>query len=388
MNKYTLPISELNTGDIKTPCYLYDMALLRQTLCEAQKAASAHRLYCVHFAMKANSERPILEEARKAGLGVDTVSGGEIKLALECGFEPSKIVYAGVGKSDAEIDLALRNGIGCLNVESLEELEVIAQRAQAMHKKAPVALRVNPNIDAHTHHYITTGLAENKFGIALELLDKAISISEHSEWIELRGLHFHIGSQITTLEPFVILCQRINELQEAYENKGVKFPTINLGGGLGVNYENPDLEPIPDFKSFFDTVAANLKPRPGQEVHFELGRSLTAQCGTLLSRVLYVKHGLEKKFAIIDAGFTDLIRPALYGAHHKIENLSSTSKQTEVYDVVGPVCESSDTFGTDEHLPKTSRGDLMAIRTAGAYGSVMAMQYNCRKLPAIIYLNR
>lgn len=369
---------------VGTPFYFYDMGLLRQTVAAA-RAAAANPMFRIHYAMKANVEIPVLEVMREAGFGIDTVSGGEISRAIDCGFDPARIVFAGVGKSDAEIDLAIEKGIGCFNVESIEELEVIAGRAHALGKKARVALRVNPNIDAHTHHYITTGLAENKFGIALEMLDRAIDIATSSADIDFRGLHFHIGSQITTLRPFEILSERINDLQDRYESRGIRFATINVGGGLGIDYENPDTNPIPDFEGYFSTFSKCLRIREGQEIHFELGRSMVGQCASLITRVLYVKHGLEKQFAIVDAGFTDLIRPALYEARHLIENLTSDATETAIYDVVGPICESSDVFDKDTTLPLTSRGDLLALRSAGAYGSVMAMQYNCRSLPRSVF---
>lgn len=369
---------------VGTPFYFYDMGLLRQTVAAA-RAAAANPMFRIHYAMKANVEIPVLEVMREAGFGIDTVSGGEISRAVDCGFDPARIVFAGVGKSDAEIDLAIEKGIGCFNVESIEELEVIAGRARVLGKKARVALRVNPNIDAHTHHYITTGLAENKFGIALEMLDRAIDIATSSDDIDFRGLHFHIGSQITTLRPFEILSERINDLQDRYESRGIRFATINVGGGLGIDYENPDTNPIPDFEGYFSTFSKCLRIREGQEIHFELGRSMVGQCASLITRVLYVKHGLEKQFAIVDAGFTDLIRPALYEARHLIENLTSDATETAIYDVVGPICESSDVFDKDTTLPLTSRGDLLALRSAGAYGSVMAMQYNCRSLPRSVF---
>jgi len=361
------------------------MSLLHETIDAAHAAASVNQLFKIHYAMKANTERAILETMQKAGFGVDTVSGGEIRLALGCGFDAGKIVFAGVGKSDEEIDLAITAGIGCFNVESLEELEIIAGRAAALGMTARVALRVNPEIDAHTHHYITTGLAENKFGIPMASLGRGINAVLSCPYLQLRGLHFHIGSQITTMKPYEILCERINRLQADYAGRGVEFATINVGGGLGIDYDDPDTNRVPDFKEYFDTFARCLDIRPGQEVHFELGRSLVAQCGSLITKVLYVKQGLEKKFVIVDAGFTDLIRPALYGAHHKIDNMTSGSVETGIYDVVGPVCESSDVFGENVRLPLTKRGDLLAIRSAGAYGSVMAMQYNCRPLPGAVF---
>lgn len=371
------PIGEFEKLD--TPFYYYDMELLRNTLDEVVKYSN-HEGYHVHYAIKANVNKVILNEINNAGLGVDCVSGGEIEAALNAGFDANKIVFAGVGKSDWEIELGLRNDIACFNVESQPELEIIQEIASRMNKVARVALRVNPNIDAHTHHYITTGLSENKFGINLEMLDEIVDKSLSLPNIELMGLHFHIGSQITINEPFILLSKKINELQDKFTSKGIIFKTINVGGGLGIDYDDPDANPIPDFKGYFEAFYNNIKLRKGQELHFELGRSIVGQCGSLITRVLYVKEGTDKKFAIVDAGFTELIRPALYQAHHKIENLTG-SDAIEAYDVVGPICESSDCFGQDEKLPKVKRGDLLALRSAGAYGEIMASQYNCRRLP-------
>lgn len=367
--------------DIRTPFYYYDINLLQATLSSVNKAAD-DPAFRVHYAVKANVNPVILREILSAGFGADTVSGGEIKAALEAGFKAENIVFAGVGKSDEEIEYALREGVGCFNVESEAELEVIEEIAKRESKCAVVALRVNPNIDAHTHHYITTGLTENKFGIDMALLAPLIKRCVESPHIHFKGLHFHIGSQITDLEPYKILCERINDLINEYEAQGIEFESINVGGGLGIDYDSPDENPIPDFKAYFDIFKKYLKVRPGQEVHFELGRSIVAQCGSLITKVLYVKNGLSKRFVIVDGGFTDLIRPALYQAHHKIENITSESDNIETYDVVGPICESSDCFGVDERLKETHRGDLIALRSAGAYGEIMASQYNCRSLPA------
>lgn len=375
------PIAEFEKQ--RTPFYFYDLGLLRKTLDEI-KLHSNYPNYHVHYAIKANVNGVLLEEIRKAGLGVDCVSGGEVETALKAGFAAEKIVFAGVGKSDWEIELGLSHDIACFNVESLPELEVIEEIAAKMGKVAKVALRVNPNIDAHTHHYITTGLAENKFGINLEMLDGIIEAALKMKHVELQGLHFHIGSQITINDPFKLLSEKINELQAKYAEKGVTFKSINVGGGLGIDYEDPNGNPISDFKGYFDTFKKYLKLNEGQELHFELGRSVVGQCGSLITRVLYVKEGTEKKFAIVDAGFTELIRPALYQAHHNIENLTSDG-EVEKYDVVGPICESSDCFGEDEMLPKVKRGDIIALRSAGAYGEIMASQYNCRKLPKSLY---
>lgn len=373
------PLQEFR--DLATPFYFYDLNLLERTLAEIKRTARDDR-FKVHYAVKANANPGILRRIQGAGLGVDAVSGGEIRAALEAGFKSSDIVFAGVGKTDAEIIMALEEGIGCFNVESSAELMVIDEIASGMGRKATVALRVNPDIDAHTHEYITTGLAENKFGINIDRLDSVIELAQSLPSVELTGLHFHIGSQITESEPFVILCEVINRLQDELEKKGINLTLINVGGGLGVDYADPDRHPIPDFESYFKTFRNHLHLRQGQQVHFELGRSVVAQCGSLITRVLYVKEGSSKRFAIVDAGMTDLIRPALYNAHHKIENLSSPEGELHHYDVVGPICESSDVFGTGEMLPAIRRGDFLALRSAGAYGEIMASQYNCRPLPS------
>jgi diaminopimelate decarboxylase len=369
-------------GKLQTPFYCYDIALLKQTL-QYMKETSFDN-YCVHYAIKANANPGVLEYIRNAGLGIDAVSGGEIKAAIDCGFDPAKIVFAGVGKADWEIELALNAGIGCFNVESLAELEIINQLAVAMGKTANIALRVNPNIDAHTHKYITTGLTENKFGISFELLDDIIAKAKAMVGVKLIGLHFHIGSQITINEPFVILCHKINGILDELEAKGIGFQMINVGGGLGIDYDNPDANPIPDFETYFRTFRDNLRLRDGQSLHFELGRAIVAQCGSLISRVLYIKEGVSKKFAIVDAGMTELIRPALYQAHHNFTVLNDAIA-TETYDVVGPVCESSDCFAENETLPRLKRGDLIAIRSAGAYGEVMSSNYNYRHLNQAIF---
>ena len=378
------PVEKLNS--IQTPFYYYDKALLQQTLDAINAEAGKYEGYKVHYAVKANVDPALLGIVNASGLGCDCVSGGEVERCLMSGFAPSKIVFAGVGKADWEINMALDANIACFNVESEPELEVIDALAGAKGKMANVALRVNPNVDAHTHKYITTGLSENKFGISMEMLDEVVDKALELRNINLIGLHFHIGSQLLEFEPFEMLCSRINDLQDRFEARGVTFKTINVGGGLGVDYVNPDENPIPDFATFFATYNKYFKLRPGQELHFELGRAVVCQCGSLISRVLYVKKGLNKQFVILDAGMSDLIRPALYQAHHKIENITSTSAETETYDVVGPICESSDCFGTDEVLPVTKRGDLVALRSAGAYGQIMASNYNCRKIPASVVL--
>ena len=366
--------------DLRTPFYYYDTELLRKTLQAIKQETEKHEAWNVHYAVKANANPKLLRIIREAGLGVDCVSGGEIEASIKAGFSPSKIVFAGVGKRDWEINLGLDNDIFCFNVESIPELEVINELAAAKGKIARVAFRLNPNVGAHTHANITTGLAENKFGIAMRDM---VTVIEHAQQLKnvcVVGLHFHIGSQILDMGDFQALCNRINELQDELDRHRIRVEHINVGGGLGIDYEHPNRVPIPAFKDYFDTYAKKLKLRPGQSLHFELGRAVVAQCGTLITRTLYIKKGAIKKFAIVDAGFTDLIRPALYQAYHKIENLSS-DEPVETYDVVGPICESTDVFAKQTDLNRTHRGDLLAIRSAGAYGEIMASQYNCRRLP-------
>ena len=369
---------------LETPFYYYDVELLERTIATVRDEAARYGNFDVHYAIKANFNPRLLEIIAKSGLGADCVSGGEVAAALKAGVPASKIVFAGVGKTDKEIALALDAGIFCFNAESVPELEAIDALAAERGVVAQVALRINPNVGAHTHSNITTGLAENKFGINYELLDEVIDIIEGLEHITLVGLHFHIGSQILVMDDFIALCGRINELQELlYETRGLVLPHINVGGGLGVRYDAPDRYPVPDFDLYFATYANNLKLYPGQHLHFELGRSIVAQCGALVTRVTYVKHGGCKQFVIVDAGMNDLIRPALYDAYHRIENLVS-NKPDEVYDVVGPVCESSDVFCRDRKMPATERGDMLVIRTAGAYGEAMSFGYNCRELPKAV----
>lgn len=366
---------------IDTPFYYYDTELLRQTLSAIRDNITPEMH--VHYAVKACANPKVLSIIAQEGFGADCVSGGEVQAAIDAGFPAEKIVYAGVGKSDREIILGLEHGIFAFNVESIPELEIINQLALQRGKVARVALRINPNVGAHTHANITTGLAENKFGIDMQDMEDVIRRTQEMQGIQFIGLHFHIGSQILEMDDFVALCHRINEIQERLEAAG--FPTvsdINVGGGLGVDYQQPNEHPIPDFKAYFQAYKQNLKLRQEQQLHFELGRAIVCQCGTLLTRVLYIKSNPIKNFCIVDAGMTDLIRPALYGSYHHIENLSAQSPTDYVtYDVVGPICESSDVFIKNYGMPRTQRGDIIAIRSAGAYGEIMASGYNCRQLP-------
>ena len=369
-----------NIVDLSTPYYCYDLNLLRNTIGTIQREISGFP-FIVHYAVKANGNPRILEEISKTGLGADLVSGNEILAALKAGFAPGMMAFAGVGKTDSEIEIAIDNDIYCFNVESEPEMEIINEIAGQKGKKAGVAIRVNPDIDAHTHRYITTGTVADKFGIDLPMLDEVVDLAMRLPNLHLRGLHFHIGSQITTFEPFKMLCEKINFLIEHFENRGVTFEMIDVGGGLGVDYNNPEANQIAPFHDFFQVFKDGIKLRPEQKVHFELGRSIVAQCGALISKVVFVKENSAKKFVILDAGMTHLLRPALYSAHHKIVNLTSQESERETYDVVGPICESSDVFAHDEILPITRRGDLMAILSAGAYGESMASTYNMRSLP-------
>ncbi len=362
----------------ETPFYFYDMDLLRKTLSSCSIAYTAYN-YHVHYAMKANFNPKITESIQQAGFGADCVSGGEVKKAIEAGFLPSKIVFAGVGKSDAEIKYALEQDIFAFNVESIQELEVINSLASAINKKAKVALRINPNVDAKTHANITTGLDENKFGINAWELPDAIAVLQKLDNVEFLGIHFHIGSQILDVNVFKSLCVKVNEFSSWFEERGFTVKVLNVGGGLGIDYHEPDSSAMVDFDSFFKIFHDFLEVKPHQEVHFELGRSLVAPSGSLISRVLYVKTGIKKNFLILDAGMTHLMRPALYQAYHQIENLSNQNKKDALkYDVVGPICESTDVFGKEVELPISERGDLIAIRSTGAYGEVLASDYNLK----------
>lgn len=376
--KGTFPVNKFR--ELETPFYYYDVNVLRETLSCINKEAGKYNNFCVHYAVKANANHKVLTIIRESGLGADCVSGGEIRAAIKAGFPTNKIVYAGVGKTDWEINLGLDYDIFCFNVESVPELEIINELASAKGKTARVAFRINPNVGAHTHANITTGLAENKFGISMEDMDKVIDMAGTLPHVKFVGLHFHIGSQILDMGDFVALCNRVNELREKLYARQIIVEHINVGGGLGIDYAHPNRQAIPNFTEYFATYHKHLKLRPQQTLHFELGRAVVGQCGSLISKVIYVKQGANKQFAILDAGMTDLIRPALYQAYHKIENITS-EEPMETYDVVGPICESSDVFGKAIDLNKAHRGDLFALRSAGAYGEIMASAYNCRALP-------
>lgn len=385
MLKGCFPVEKF--AELRTPFYYYDMDLLRRTLDVIREQRDRNPGFVVHYAVKANANPLILSTIAASGLGADCVSGGEIKAALAAGFRPETIFFAGVGKSDEEIITGLKAGIARFNVESLPELEVIDSLAGAMGKIADISLRVNPDVGAHTHANITTGLSENKFGINYSQLEDVIKAALALQNVRYRGLHFHIGSQILDMSDFVALCNRINELAQNLKRAGLPLGDINVGGGLGINYYHPNHLDIADFQSYFDTFRNHLDVGRNVTVHFEPGRSIVAPCGSLISRVLYVKEGTTRKFAILDGSMTELIRPALYKAYHRVENLSSDEKE-EIYDVVGPVCESSDVFLKGASIDRCHRGDFIAVRSAGAYGESMASKYNCRSLPESYFSDR
>ncbi len=396
--------------ELQTPFWYYDLDLLRRTADEVAKYSRKYGIG-VNYALKANIEPRILQIISSKGFGADCVSGNEVIYAVEHGFRPETVVFAGVGKTDREISRAIDLEIGCFHVESLMELEVIDSIASAKGVRVNVAVRINPDIDAHTHKYVTTGLEENKFGISRHEFDSVIEFLKRCKSVDFRGLHFHVGSQILDVrQVYSEECRRASEIVDYFESRGLVVKNIDLGGGLGVNYKNPDSEPIPDFGTWFSTINDNLRRRPDQRVVIEPGRSIVAQCGSLISRVVFVKHGEHKSFLILDAGMNDLIRPALYGAYHHIENLTveelnnSSSHKTMAgaatqektaptespeayisYDVTGPICESDDVWGTDRRLPESHRGDLLAISSAGAYGSVMSSRYNLRDIAPAVF---
>lgn len=362
-----------------TPYYFYDLELLQETL-ETINANTQNRNFHVHYAVKANNNHKILELIAKQGFGADCVSGWEIESALQAGFPADSIVFAGVGKTDAELELALRHQIGMIHCESLEEIFVLNEMAESIGQTPKIALRLNPNVNAFTHQKISTGMSENKFGLTVDEFAELVVRKDELTSIEIVGLHFHIGSQITHMEVFESLCERILEIVPQYEKTIGKLTYLNVGGGLGINYDQPEEALIADFGSYFNTFEKGL----GQlevPVHFELGRSIVAQCGSLHTKVLYVKKSSQKNFAVLDAGMTELMRPALYGAKHKIEKLTQTEGPfvEKNYDIVGPICESSDSFGEGVNLPELKRGDIVTIRSCGAYAESMSLRYNGRE---------
>ena len=368
----------------ETPFYLYDMALLRQTL-ESVVYESKRYGYHLHYAIKANYDDRLLAVIREYGLGIDCASGNELRKAIEAGFDPKTIVYAGVGKRDKELRYAIEQEILAINVESLEELYLLDRLSGEAGKVTEVALRINPDIDPKTNHCIDTGQADSKFGISYEeILENAEELKKLSN-LKLIGIHLHIGSQIRELHVFENMCNKVNVIVENMERLGFNFRFVDVGGGLGVNYDVPENEPIPNFASLFSIIHNHLRVGD-RDVHFEFGRAIVAECGELITSVLFNKTtATGRRLVIVDASMTELIRPALYGSYHNIENISSDSELTSKYTIVGTACESTDVFQENVSLKKTKRGDLIAIKSAGAYGMSMASRYNLHDLPGAVY---
>lgn len=369
---------------LETPFYLYDMGLLRLTL-ESAVAMAARYGFVLHYAVKANYDPRVLEMIREFGLGADCASGGEVRCAIEAGFDPSKIVYAGVGKKDSEIRYAIEQGIFAINCESLEEISVVDRIASELGVKVRIALRVNPDIDPKTNHCIDTGQADSKFGISYEEILANAPLIQSYKNVEVRGMHLHIGSQIRELHVFEYLCNKVNVIVENLVGLGFTLDFVDVGGGLGINYDVPENEPVPNFASVFAIINSHLNVG-GREVHFEFGRAIVGQCGELITRVLYNKTtATGRKLVIVDSSMTELIRPALYGSYHNIENITSDAQKSERYTIVGTACESTDKFDENVTLPETRRGDLLTIKSAGAYGQSMSSTYNLHPLPRSVY---
>ncbi len=372
-------------GSYRTPFYLYDLDLLRKTLSTIRTACDKYG-YKMHYSMKANSDRRVMQCVQQAGFGIDCVSGNEVVYAVGMGFDPKEIVFAGVGKRDEEIEYGIGQGILAFNCESKHEVEIIDGIAARMGRKVDIALRINPDIDSRTEAHITTGKADCKFGISRRELAELLAELPSLKNVNVIGLHFHVGSQITDMSVFELLCHEVNKLYKWFQENGIQIRSLDMGGGLGVDYDNPDAHPLPDVESYFGTFARCLQIEPGTVVRFELGRAVVAQCGELISRVLYLKvNESGRRVAVIDASMTELIRPAMYNAHHALENLNGAGREKDIFTVVGTVCESSDNFAVSEEFPEFRRGDLVSIKTAGAYGASMASTYNMHQLPEAVY---
>ena len=369
---------------LKTPFYFYDLDLLDKTILSLKESLEPN--YSIYYAIKANNNSKIIKLIKDHDLGIDAVSGEEINKSLNNSIKPKKIVFAGVGKTKDEIIFAIRKKIYLFNCESFDEISLIDKISNELNVKTKIAIRLNPNIDSRSHKYIKTGMFDSKFGIQIDHLAEILEKIKKFNHIDLIGYHFHLGSQIDDLGVFRKLCKVSNEMNIYLKNKNFNITDINLGGGLGINYKEPDLNLIPDFKSYFQIFKKNLIYFDNQKIHFELGRSIVGQSGSLFSSILYLKKSFNKHFIIIDAGMTELIRPALYNAQHHIENLSSNKKEIK-YDIVGPLCESSDTFAKDYYLNQSKIGDLIVIRSTGAYGEVMSNNYNLRKKVKAYYSN-
>ena len=370
-----VPLSEI-AERYGTPCYVYSRAVLESAFNEFKQAlADVDSLIC--YAIKANSNIAILDAFARLGAGFDIVSAGELKRALAAGADPHKVVFSGVGKTAEEMVFALNQGIFCFNVESIPELDRLNAVAGSLSKKAPVSVRVNPNVDAKTHPYISTGLRENKFGVAYDDALNLYLSATAMPHIEIAGIDCHIGSQILDVSPFAAALGRLLALADQLTNKGIGLYHINLGGGLGIRYKD---EEAPTVKNYLQPLLNALEGR-GLKVILEPGRRLVGNAGLLLTKIEYLKKGEIKNFAVVDAAMNDLARPALYGAWHDILPVvprdENRAERTMLWDVVGPVCESSDFLGHQRML-KVQSGDLLAVMSAGAYGMSMSSNYNSR----------
>ncbi|MDD5347385.1 MAG: diaminopimelate decarboxylase [Candidatus Omnitrophica bacterium] len=362
-----------------TPLYVYSY---RTFVVHFRKLKAAFRavrpLIC--YSVKANSNLAILRVLVREGAGLDIVSGGELYRALKAGCPPQRIVYASVGKTDAEIEEAIRRGILFFNVESLPELENINRIAGRLRKKTDVALRINPDVEPKTHRYITTGKLTNKFGIDFRTAKKILMLGQALTHVRIRGIHIHIGSQITIGEPFVEAIKKVVAFIAAMKARGIAVEYLNIGGGLGIIYKNEKPQTAVEFAR---KVLPVLR-KSGLKIIMEPGRFIIGSAAVLVTKVLYIKKTPLKKFVIVDAGMNDLIRPSLYDAHHRIVPLAARSGQSEKADVVGPICESGDFFAKARRLPKVREGEYLAVMSAGAYGFSMASNYNSRRRPAEI----
>ena len=361
--------------NLSTPFYYYDLDILEKNLLNLKNSLKPFNK--VHFSVKSNTNPRILSVIKNFNLGIDAVSANEIKHCINLGFTPRDIVFAGVGKSDEEIEYGIINNISYFNVESLQELEVIDSISKKFSKKTTVSIRINPNIKSETHKKIQTGSSDDKFGIDLKDISHIPKLRK-LENINITGLHFHIGSQIINLKPFHDLCKISNEILSYLRENDIKIKNINVGGGLGIDYEYPENNLLSNFKEFINLFNNEIRLDKNQSIHFELGRSIVGQCGFLISKILYSKKSYDKNFLILDSGMNNLIRPALYNSKHKISNLTSKNSDHLNYDVAGPICESSDTFAKDYRLVKSIRGDLIAIHSCGAYAESMSSNYNLR----------
>ena len=382
-----VPLADL-AKEFGTPLYIYSKKALTQAYQAYDRACidgKGKRRARVHFAMKANSNLAVIDCFKKLGAGFDLVSGGELARALAIGADPQSLVFAGVGKSAEEIAQALKAGVKCINVESIAELHKINRVAQELNCRAPISLRVNPDVDAQTHPYISTGLKGNKFGIAYHEVLKTYREAALLSQIDVIGIDCHIGSQITTTAPYLDALDKVLDLVSQLHKEGIEIHHLDLGGGLGISYGE---EMPPDITAFTNTLLDRVAERGfgHLDVVLEPGRSLVGNAGVLLTKVEYLKPGAEKNFCIVDAAMTELMRPALYEAYHGIVPVETKAVKSSTYDVVGPVCESGDWLGKDRNLA-VEEGDLLAILSAGAYGFVMASNYNTRPKPAEIMVD-